>query len=229
MALFLSKFRDGSGIIDYQVIMIGREFIFPDIANGRYEIVDRLVDSHDALSVLKDFLQNPNLNRLKLRPEAVKEVVIVSDDNADMHPRDFEAWIRGQQNSGSLGRVHINGFVGLPQSQQNSWCKISSPGSAYSDLAADPIIGGLLQDLCTEDWSQLVTSLADQIIVSNVTTELALNKKIDPSAPIKVFIDGRQVPPAHTMINYERNMIVLDGTVKTRPGDKVSVKYNSID
>jgi hypothetical protein len=177
------------------------------------------------LKLLQNFLLKPNLSQIRLRPDAVKEVIIVSDDNASMNPRDFEAW--AQKNISSIGKIRINGLVGTDESRQNIQCQIAAPGTTYKRLEASAVVGGLVQDICSEDWRPLLAGLARRIVTNSAKTEFILGKPIRQGAQIQVAINGQVVDPAHMQTDYARNAIILDGSVITKVGDKVKVTYFS--
>lgn len=219
---FMERFEKENGTIDFQVIMIGQNFNFPDVFSKPFEIVEQEVTSYDTLNILKKFLDNPDLKSLSLRPNAVKEIVVISDDNANIRSKDFEKYLL--DNIDKIGPVRINGFIGLNNSKQNDWCEIASPGSTYKDLAESVNIGGLIQDLCSEDWSDLLDALAKRIIRTNVYTEFQLKNPLSEGNRVEVFINGKKIDDRHITVDYMRSVVLLDGGVSPAVGDKLTVK-----
>jgi hypothetical protein len=226
LAGFMGKLSDPALGLDYQVIVIGTDFVFPQTAQGKVEFLQQKVDSHDALAVLQTFLMSPPQGAISLRSDAAKEVIVVTDDNASMAPRDFEAW--ANQQAAHIGKVRINGFVGTDESRQAASCKIAAPGSTYIRLQTSPTVGGLIQDICSDDWERMLGALADRIISHRSATELTLSKPIRKGALVKVILNGTPIDATHVSINSDRNSILLDGTIVAKPGDKVRVTYDTI-
>jgi hypothetical protein len=225
MAAFMSALVGEYKSVDFQIVMIGQDFAFPAGKTGIEEIVIQQVASHDALAVLQGFLLNPNLTRLQLRADAVKEVIVVSDDNASMNPRDFELW--AHTNLNATGKLRINGIVGTDESRQTATCQIASPGTTYKRLEESPVVGGLIQDICAPDWGPLLAALANKIVTNSSKTEFILSKPMRPGAQIQVVINGVVIEQSHLIMDYARNTIVMDGSVVTKSGDKVKVTYVS--
>lgn len=226
MPVFLRALASEFRAVDFQIMMIGKDFVFPGSDGYRGEVIEQQVDSYDALTVLQDFLVSPNLRSMSLRVDAIKDVIIVSDDNARTNPREFEAWAR--ENVATVGRVRINGIVGTDESRQTVECQIAAPGTTYRRLEESAAVGGFIQDICSNDWGPLLTGLAKRIVTSSVSTEVVLSKALRQGMQVQVTLNGQQLDPSHLSIDYGRNAIVLDGSIKTNVGDKVKVSYFSL-
>ena len=225
MAAFLKELAGEYKTVDFQIVMIGQDFVFPQEIAGKEEIIVQQVESHDALAVLQGFLLKPSLSKIHLRADAVKEVIVVSDDNASMNPRDFEAW--AQKNLTAIGKIRINGIVGTDESHQSALCQIAAPGTTYKRLEESQLVGGLVQDICSPDWGPLLAGLARRILTNNSKTEFVLSKPLRQGGQIVVVINGQNIDPEHLTMDYARNAIILDGSIITKPGDKVKVTYTA--
>lgn len=190
MARFIGKFTADAANLDYQIFMIGEDFRFPSASN-RIRQIPLEVDSNNALAVLDDVLQNGSAHGI--RSDSLKQIVVVTDDNAeDVTSSEFKDFL--QTTPSTNGKTKINGFVGLPTSRETASCELASVGHEYIKLGQDPELGGLIQDLCIQDWSQLLQNLAANIIVQASRRQIfALNAAADISKAIEVQVDGQNV------------------------------------
>jgi len=225
MAVFIGQFLAQNDKVDFHIYMVGEDFSFPNTDDSRITLIDTEVDSHNSLVVLMNFFGGGYANPVPIREETKKEIVVVTDDeakrNSDTAFRQFVS-----QTPSLTGKVSLNGFVGLPTSAENDWCKIDGEGDRYVALAADPAMKGLIQDLCVEDWGQLMTNLADKILSEKVTVSFKLSKKADPDESIKVSIDGKKVASTSYTYNEDENSIVFSSDEAPDDDAEVVVEYS---
>lgn len=193
---FMSRLAASNQQLDYQIFIIGQSskisLSLPDMS--KIDMRNSEVNSHSALWNAYHFLEGNTdkvpAGRLNLRADAVKELVVLSDDDAKViTASEFGPYLKN--NASKLGAVHVNGFVGLPTSVKTSSCRIAAVGQSYLTLASDPVVGGMIADLCTADWQALLGTLADQVkdraIQGNVVT---LKAKPTSRAAFRVTVDG---------------------------------------
>ncbi len=223
MGTFLTKLSENKRL-NFQVFMIGANFKFPALDAKRFAVVNKPVGSWDALIKIREFLQNPAGVALPLRAKATKELVVVTDDDSTQLPADqFIQYLTASK--ATLGTVHLNGFVGLPNSAQNDWCKLAKVGNQYISIAANKEFGGELFDLCTQDWKVLFSRLAERIVSSSAQIEFALGAKADVSTEMQVFINDVALDKTFWTYSATRNSIVFDEAHAPAEGDKVSIRY----
>jgi hypothetical protein len=230
---------------DYKIYMIGENFNFPATFDyNRFQVINRYVGSHDALTALSEFLNNSLGTMSFQRQNAVKHAVIISDDNAGSGSSGNFGGIFGSignSSNGSAmsamdfknriglvtqpGKLHIHGFVGLNPGQNNSWCNIEGVGSEYIQLANDPMFKGQIQDLCNSNWDSLLGNLASNIIQLNTPTSHTFMQPLDSTRPLTVSVNGLPVPPSAYLINYATNSLLVNNPQSFPPNSNVMVEY----
>jgi hypothetical protein len=206
-----------------QTFMIGKGFQFPAMDPTRFSVVNFTVDSHNAYGVVKKFFTSPPVGTLPLRPDATKEIVVVTDDNADMSAGEFVKYLDGAK--ATLGNVHVNGFIGLANSAENSWCKIVNVGTQYQSVGLHPSYGGTMYDLCSPDWKIMLTKLAEKIISASAQVEFPLGAKVDPGVEMHVFVNDIELASDYWTYSESRNSIVIDPAHTPLEGDSLSITY----
>lgn len=222
MNRFIGKFTADAANLDYQIFMIGEDFRFPATSN-KIKQIPLKVDSNDALAVLDQVLQQSSSNGI--RTESLKQIVVVTDDNAeDVTSSEFKDFL--QVNPVTSGKTKINGFVGLPTSRETETCELASIGHEYIKLGQDPELGGLIQDLCIQDWGQLLQNLAANIIAqSNQRDVFRLSTAADPSKPITVEVAGQTIDKSLFRYDPSSESIVFNAEHAPGNGEVVVVTY----
>lgn len=188
MSGFLRSLTSSDPRLDYRVFVIGTGFSFRDIGDQkRIQLVPWSVGSFDALEVLRKFLTDKPALDLPLRDGVTKEAVIISDQDAktEFH-RNFEIFSLAHK-----GTIHMNGFVGLPNSRQTPTCQISGAGRAYINIAKSH--GGLIQDICRDDWGLLLGNLATSIAKEHRILKYSLAFPMEAGRSLRVKIDGKEI------------------------------------
>jgi len=131
--------------------------------------------------------------RLFLRPNAFLYLIFLSDedDNSFGEIRYFQRRFESIKGIGNENTVVVSAIAGpVP-----GGCETARPGTRYHELTQ--LTGGVLGNLCTEDWSQTLRELA--------FTGLGLRKRFQLKYPVENF-DGSGVVNAtdfrYIRVNY---------------------------
>lgn len=226
MAKFMETLATQAKLLDFRVFFIGQNFVFP-AGNEKITKIDYAVGSRDALLILQSFFAGVIPTPVALRPEALKEIVVVTDDNAQ---GDGGAAFKNFINTNPLlaGKTRLNGFVGLPTSIQSATCQLANFGQDYITLSMDPELGGLVQDICLPDWSKLLKNLADRIILSVPSAIFTLEQAADPNQKIIIAVDGKEVEKGTAKYDPEFNSIVFAPGHEPPAGAVVSVTFTPL-
>lgn len=224
MSKFISAFEASAASLDYRIFMIGDDFSFP-AAGDRINLVQQEVDSHDALAVLIDFFDGRIASAATVRSDAIKQIVVVTDDDAeDVTAPGFKSYI--EQNPALSGKTRFNGVVGLTNSQENSQCELASVGRQYIALGSDPQIAGLIQDLCNQDWAALLQALAASIITqANSQSAFVLDHPADTTKKITVTVDATLVNADAVSYSESSQSIVFASGHEPEGNAEVLVTY----
>ena len=192
---FVDSLADGDGGLDYQVFIVGlTSKISVNLKDkSRLDMRNSEVNSHSGLWNAYHFLEG-NTDKvpsgtLRLRPEAIKELLFLTDDDATgITAANFGPYLR--DNAKALGSVRVNGFVGLPTSATSDRCKVAAIGQSYISLGEDPKIGGTIADICNSDWDSLLSDLAEQVRSRSGRGTAVYLKGKPPAAKLTVTVDG---------------------------------------
>jgi len=151
--------------VDYHVIVIADTShinVPPPLGGSAQLLADNVnIASHNALEKL--VTEYPNYQQF-LRPDSVKHIVVVSDDNSDWSKSMFEQQLAGLTSPGFGTDWHFHAVVAeAPPYDVNSHCFLlaAAVGQVYIDLQTAH--GGLFFSLCDTDWSPLFTTLAQSV------------------------------------------------------------------
>ena len=220
MAKFFVTFETEAKTLDYHVYLIGENFVFPGVST-KITKIDESVSSNDALLVLQRFFSGTIATPVTLRPEALKEVVVITDDNATGYRgAAFKNYVLG--NPILNGKTKLNGFVGLPTSQESATCQLADVGEDYIALSMDPDLGGLVQDLCIQDWEKLLKNLAQRIIQRVPRATFELQPPADPTRPVTIKVDGVLVGPE--IVKYEPQWKSIVFALGKEPNDGAAIE-----
>ncbi len=236
---FLEKNMDGfihdliqMGIDDYQVFMVGTNFNFPDEvnANPHFSHLNVFVDSWNALDVITNMLKGDYAKlyqkELRLRPEAKTHFIVISDDNASTPTGIFKTQVKALSEF-KLENIILHGLVGLPESNVTPTCTIAQYGKAYQELAVSLPNKGLVQDLCDDDWSALLSNLAGYIISKISTQKFSLTRPLEADESVEVRINGVVIRDENYAIDFATNELQFKAGREPRDGAVIEVTYTT--
>lgn len=208
---FITSFEKSASGVDYQIFVIDNSFSVPSgVDAARVAPVKKYIGSYDALNVVLSFLSGGAPTTLTRRNEAAIEVIVISDDNGGqrggMNASSFRSSIQAQYPN---KKFHLHSMVGLPTSSNNTWCNIVQPGNEYIALSKDATYGGLVLDLCTENWGELLTRLGNQIGTTNASQTFTLEKTPDLSKAPKVYVNNTLLNASQYTIDASANTLTF--------------------
>ena len=223
---FLSQIASASTSLDYYTWILASPFTPPLNANGKIEVVQRRVRSTDALSHLKDFLMavGKPAPLKSLRDEARKQIIIITDDDATgVVSTDIANLV--SSNPKLVNKVSIHGIVGLVSGSVSKTCSIANVGKQYQALSATPATKGIILDLCSNDWSKLLTSLAAQIVTDVRKSTFQISERLDDTKNIEVTVGGTTVPVGGYTYDPAASKITLNSAFAPAPDQELVITY----
>src|SRR5690606_10922881 len=123
---FLQRFVQQQAALDFQLFLIGGKndnnisFSSAITSNPKAEHISKGIDSHNALAVARDFLSGSlKGNKLSIRSDATKELIFITDDNAenklDESPAGINQAIFQALIAFRSDKIHIHGIVGTKE------------------------------------------------------------------------------------------------------------------
>jgi hypothetical protein len=152
---------------------------------------------------------------LAFRKDAKLEVVVISDDDGDGNGNlaaDFNPL---------NAKATFNAIVGLPSTMEGGNCDISGIGMEYITLAQAS--RGSMLDICSPDWSGLITRLTDDMVKRSVT--FSLSKTPADAKAIVVTLDGKRLAASDWTYDATNNTVSLVKTDGVKDGSKISLNY----
>lgn len=223
MANFVKNFEDQAKTIDYRIYMIGEGFKFPGTGDKIIKI-NYEIGSFNALSVLTSFINGKLRNPNALRPESSKQIIVITDDNAQaVTAPQFKNLIANTNTM--AGKTSFNAIVGFKRTTRRDNCSVDNVGSVYMELAGDRDIGGLLMDICQQDWDQLLKKLAIKIINEVGKTEFRLDHPASLQDEILLFVDGKAIDAKNFSYDPATQMIKLLPDLSVPIGSEIKVSY----
>jgi hypothetical protein len=215
------------------------------------------VDSEDALKRTSDFIFNRqcgwdedrDCNTPKsgepyhnMTADSRKEILIISDDESNETAQTFVDKIKRDEKArkdanlpsfGIEGKTKVNGLIIINGNLERPGCKPAGSGDRYLDFARETLKstwGGEFYDLCGNDFTTLMTDLGKGM-VSSITDKFVLNKKLDPTKDIKLYVNGvAKIKDTDFFVNIERNEISIDTKkIVLISTDIVKIEYSSIE
>jgi|GEM_PF-3043140 len=196
---------------------------------AKIAFVQQRVDSSDAISRLNllfagmyaAFYRNINGTAqptpMAFRKDAALEIVVITDDNGagtGNLATDFDP--------NKTLKATFNAILGLPTSVQSDTCSLSGIGLEYIALATAS--KGSMLDICSADWSALITRLSMEIVKRSVT--FALSKKpVDPKKII-VTLDKQKMAATDWTYDATSNAVTLTKTIAVKDGSEITLNYN---
>ncbi len=175
-------------------------------------------------------LSDPNVNGVDagfLRPDAYLSVIIVSDaEDQSLRPLNFYSnFIENVKGPRGANLVSVSAIVNTDQSICDA-NHIAVDPQASGDVRYAPIVqqtGGVLESICTEDWSTSLQKLG--LIAFGYKSRFILSSDPDP-ATLTVSINGTDVP-AGPLWSYTADTRSVDflPTAIPPPGSQIEVSY----
>jgi len=127
--------------------------------------IDHKVSSNNPLQKLLD---DHELWKGQMRPDARKHVVVVSDDNSDLGSKAFDAAFKALDPSYEKYRFHA--IVGKKDATDQEWCAkepeccnlTAAAGEVYLNLIKKT--KGVYGDLCKQDFTPVFNALSKEVI-----------------------------------------------------------------
>ncbi|MCC7386018.1 MAG: hypothetical protein IT384_29490 [Deltaproteobacteria bacterium] len=153
-----------------------------------------------------------------LRGDASLTVIILSDeeDQSAGEPPALVAAIRAAKGTGRTALTRINAIVGT---QAQNCALLTSVGTRYIEAAA--ITGGVVADICAQDWSPALTSLAPSAVQRQTT--FVLSARPDVSS-LRVTTGGGGAAGAWRY-DSSQNAVLFDPASAPPHGAQVEVDY----
>lgn len=213
---------------DYQLIIAGE--VMDNLNGPNIGKVIVGIGSNGALSVAKQIIEGklPVVGgKGAIRPSSVKELVVVTDDNASESMADFHAWM--DQNPNIASNVHVNGIIALQRKCGGLLPDLFPTGEigrTYIDLAGNPKTRGALGDLCTQgSWQPIFDSLGASLSQKKTANSATFQLAVPPTNPesIEVLKNGQPLNKSSVQYNSATNQLTI--LIATLPTDKITVLY----
>ena len=146
-----------------------------------------------------------------MRPDAGLLVVFVSDedDQSDLDWDEFAYWLDSQRHA-----VFVASIVNV-RTSVNCSPTPSDLGTNYED--ATNYFGGVMIDICSDDWSQGVKDASQEVVLTEV---FGLSNTPDPVS-IRVFVEGQE----YSYWTYNEYFNRIEFTITPDYGEFVQVVY----
>ncbi len=223
MNSFLNVLQASPLASNFQIILVGKGFSFPE-SSSKIRIIADNIKSNNALTIFMGQFGQGGDHRSALRESASKHFLVVSDDNAsDESVPAFRSMVSSDPIF--AGRTRVGGLVGTDSSVPTSTCGIIKKGTAYSNMAAE--FGGILKDLCIENWSVLLSDLATEIADQESTSayDFALGEILNPNKKIVVKVGDAILDEAQYEYIAEGNLIRIKSSALSGENKTVEVSF----
>ena len=223
--------------IDYRFVVVaarGTDRSDPDVCvpepmagsncsnSARFYHASQEVDSHDAYERLIECLDGCGRNDRQsygdfLREDALKQIIVVTDDESDTTWASFRDTYRGR-----IGDFILNGVVGL----RSGGC-VAGVGNRYIEGIEET--GGEVLHICDNDWGEVIDVLFNATI-SRLNSIFELTKVPIPST-LRVFTTtgGPETPQIDNWIyNADANTVSFTDTSALAPGVAVIIRYKTL-
>ncbi|HYX34892.1 MAG TPA: hypothetical protein VE954_17480 [Oligoflexus sp.] len=191
--------------------------------------IEQRVDSADAISRLNalftglyaaNYLTIDNLpmaTPMPFRKDANLEVVVITDDNGS-----GEGNLAVDFDPTKTLKATFNGIIGLPTSVASDTCQVANVGNEYITLATQS--KGSTLDICSADWSGLITRLSNDMVKRSVTFSLG-KKPVNPKN-ILVTLDKQKMASTDWAYDDKTNAVTLVKTTAVKDGSELTLNYN---
>jgi hypothetical protein len=228
--------RLGEAQIDAQITAIGgkekkdsKPFNFPSLSASEFGHLNVYIHSHDAIGTLVKYYKGDYDFPLPLRHGSNLEAVIISDnDGSNDKDRTHSLDEDELRNLSSDFRpppgreVTVSAIVGLKKGKHSETCVVQEQGNEHIKLAEKT--KGMVLDICSEDWSDLLATLSKKIISKS---GFKLAKKPDLSKPIRVQVGGKALDRKDYSLSEDGNLKLGNGMTFSKE-TKVIVEYFSL-
>lgn len=191
--------------------------------------VRQRIDSGDAISRLNNLfagqyaasymtiMNTPMATPMAFRKDAKLEIVVITDDNGS-----GDGNLAANFDPNKTLKATFNAIMGLPNSAVGDNCDLAAVGTEYMTLAAAS--GGTTLDLCSPDWSALITRLSNEMVKRSVT--FALTKKPADPKNMNVRIAGTLLAAEDWTYDPEKNAVTLIKTDQVKDTAILTINYN---
>ncbi len=228
----ISTYLIGVSGLDYRIFLVGDgPRIHLTFNDPRVARMKNYIGSHSALSVGKAVLlgQTQSLSGLAVRPEAVKELVAVTDDDSDeVSAADFIAWLDANPNVAA--ETHVHGLIAKTQKCAGPYLGFGSSkiGRQYMTLASMPRTAGVTEHICQDSasaWQLMFQNLGNKLREFKTFPQSAFKLSSSPIhiSKMRVFINGLQVLQQYWQYLPASNEVIVKRPLST--ADKVIVRY----
>jgi hypothetical protein len=194
----------GTSGVDYRVVMIADPnaenaiCVPPPLAgpscgdNTRFRLVPTEVDSNDGPELAVQ--EYPKYDDF-LRPDSLKHIVFVTDDNSDLSATQFTNALLALQPAGMFGNFKVHAIYAYGMAGGNGctgpFGSGAAEGTVYTELVA--ATGGASGVICTGNWNQVFMDIQQSVISGS---QLACNLDIPmPSS-------GEAIDPSNVNVRY---------------------------
>lgn len=215
----LSNFLDRASQYDYQVFMVGNVSV---PTGPKVHHIPSRITSHSALSVAVGLMKGEAGGAGSLiRRDSVKELVVVSDDDASMSAANFITAIN------ELNQVvRVNGIV-TTGSTCGGFLGIGAGarGDVYIELSKNPQTQGVLGDICAGNWDPIFSNLGSHLtqLKTAPNVRITLGSPVTAPQSIQVHINGQPVPSTSFQFDPLSNSVVISHP--TEVTDQIKVSY----
>jgi hypothetical protein len=205
--------------LDAQIVVLAEKFEIPQDLAGVVTHIARPVGSHESIRYLKEFYTSIK----RVRPNSSLEAIAITDDDAAGQGQlaaDFATTYYDNR------RIRFNGVIETDRRDQNnnvlpSPCKGIKYGAQYDILKKST--GGVIVDICQEDWSILINQIVNNILKLNQS--YPLTDTPDESAAISVSIDGKAIPQTEFTVKAADKTIIINNPALLGENAKVEIVY----
>ncbi len=154
---------------------------------------------------------------MPFRKDANLEVVVITDDNGS-----GEGNLAVDFDPTKTLKATFNGIIGLPTSVASDTCQVANVGNEYITLATQS--KGSTLDICSADWSALITRLSNDMVKRSVTFSLG-KKPVNPKN-ILVTLDKQKMASTDWTYDDKTNAVTLVKTTAVKDGSELTLNYN---
>jgi hypothetical protein len=226
LGAFIQKFSNDNSNIDYRLLVVAKTFNMP-VQNDKVGITNIYIGNHGSIPTAKQLLKGEKSSgNIKLRKNSVKEIVVVTNDRANVGADQFAQWAK--DNRREVGKVHVNGFVGFKESSflgRLGSCFVDHAGADYIAMGNHPDLGGLIQDICSPSWDNLMNKLGEKIS-ANTTSVFTLSQKPTNAEDLEVEVSGKKLSPDDYEYDEKDNSVEI--FIDLSRTDVVKIGYDGI-
>jgi hypothetical protein len=193
--------------IDYRVVMIARSSgtnaicVPAPLSNGtcgnntRFRLVNQVIGSNDGPQKMLDQYNN---YADFLRPEAMKHIVFVTDDNSNLSAVNFKNGLAAKMPTGIFDNYKVHAIYSYPGRCSGNFGSGAADGTVYTTLVTDT--GGARGVICNDDWTTVFNDIQAAVVSgSQVACELEMpepqnGQTLDPTKVNVKYLAGGVAP-----------------------------------